>query len=134
MKEKDVRLRRLIVDDTAAAETAMLAIGTDPRGAAIMREKAVFRVVKIEAVPLRAANLLKQTFLAKGGEAAVSRETAALTAERTDVILMATLATYRRAIRAMREQPFGLSTIAAALENFLWENDATGRILTKDSE
>ncbi len=134
MKEMDVRLHRLTVDDTAAAEAAMLAIGADPRGVAIMREKAVFRVVKVEAVPLKAANLLKQTFLAKGGEAAVSRETAALTAERTDVILMATLAVYRRAIGAMRAQPFGLAAIATALENFLWENETGGRILAKDSE
>ncbi len=134
MGEKDVRLCRLAIDDTAAAEAAMLAIGTDPRGAAIMREKAVFRVVAVRDVPLRAANLLKQTFLAKGGEAAVSRETAALTAERTDVILMATLAVYRRAIRAMRQQPFGLAGLAAALEKFLWESEESGRILTNDSE
>ncbi len=134
MEEKDVRLRRLAVEDTAAAEAAMRAIGTDPRGVAIMREKAVFRVVEVRDVPLRAANLMKQTFLAKGGEAAVSRAAAAFSAERTDVLLMATLAVYRRAIGTMKRQPFGLPVIAAALEKFLWENEPDGRILAKDSE
>jgi len=134
MEEKDLRLRRLTIDDTAAAVAAMRAIGTDPRGAAIMCEKAVFRVVQLEAVPLRAANLLKQTFLAKGGEAAVSRETAALTAETTDVILMGTLAVYRQALGEMKRQPFGLPAIAAALEKFLFESGPAGRNLATDSE
>ena len=121
MTEDDGRFFPLTFADEAAAERALLAIGADPVGAAIMREKAVFRVVRVADVPLRAANLLKQTFLSQGGEAAVSRETAALTAECTDVILMGTLAVYRRAIAGMKRQPFGLPALAAALEKFLWK-------------
>ena len=104
------------------AEKALLSVGADSRGVAIMKEKAVFRVVRITDVPLRAANLIKQTFLAHGAEAAVSRETAALSAEATDMILMGTLAQYRLILAKMREQPFGLRNLSESLEKFLWEN------------
>ena len=43
----------------------------DPAGVAIMAPKAIFRTVCVENVPTKAANLLKQTFLAKGAEVAV---------------------------------------------------------------
>lgn len=105
--------------DTAAAEQAILAIGADPRGADIMKEKAVFKVVRLRKVPLRAAHILKQTFLSKGGEAAVSREVSALRAECTDMLLMGTIAQYRTVSATLRQQPFGLSKLAEALEKFL---------------
>ncbi len=115
-------LSKLEISDLRAAEQALLSVGADPRGVAIMKEKAVFRVVKIEKVPLRAANLIKQTFLAHGAEAAVSRETAALLADATDIILMGTLAQYRVILARLREQPFGLRALSEVLEKFLWEN------------
>ena len=102
-----------------AAERALLSVGADPRGVAIMKAKAVFKVVRLRKVPLRAAQILKQTFLSKGGEAAVSREVSSLRAETTDMLLMGTIAQYRAALSTLREQPFGLSALAAALEKFL---------------
>ncbi len=116
-----MELERLELTDRKDAERALLSLGVDPRGAAIMREKAVFRTVRVSEVPLRAAILIKETFLAHGGEAAVSRETAALTAEKTDMILMGTLAQYRIILSRLREQPFGLRGLSEALEKFLWE-------------
>ena len=114
-------LTKLELPDIRAAEQALSSVGADPRGIAIMKEKAVFRAVKVEKVPLRAANLIKQTFLAHGAEAAVSRETAALAAETTDMILLGTLAQYRAILARLREQPFGLRALSEALEKFLWE-------------
>lgn len=117
-----MELAKLDLPNLPAAEQALLSVGADPRGVAIMKEKAVFRVVKVEGVPLRAANLVKQTFLAHGAEAAVSRETALCSAETTDMILMGTLAQYRGILTRLREQPFGLRGLSEALEKFLWEN------------
>lgn len=117
-----MELAKLELPDLQAAEQALLAVGADPRGVAIMKEKAVFRIVKVEHVPIRAANLIKQTFLAHGAEAAVSRETAMFSAETTDMILMGTLAQYRTVIARLREQPFGLREFSQGLEKFLWEN------------
>ena len=99
--------------DQRAAEQAILAVGADPQGAAIMKEKAVFKVVRLRQVPLRAAHIFK------GGEAAVSRDVSALRAEATDMLLMGTLAQYRAVLAILRRQPFGLSQLAAELEKFL---------------
>ena len=120
--EMQMELEKLELPDLRAAEQALMSVGADPRGVAIMKEKAVFRVVKVEEVPIRAANLVKQTFLAHGAEAAVSRETALCSAETTDMILMGTLAQYRGILARLREQPFGLRALSEALEKFLWEN------------
>ena len=117
-----MELTKMELSDLRAAKQALLSVGADPRGVDIMKEKAVFRVVKVEKVPLRAANLIKQTFLAHGAEAAVSRETAALAAETTDMILMGTLAQYRTILGKMCEQPFGLRGLSEELEKILWEN------------
>lgn len=117
-----MKLTRLELSDLAAAERALLSVDADPRGVAIMKEKAVFRTVKVEGVPLRAANLIKQTFLAHGAEAAVSRETAAFSSEATDMVLMGTLAQYRAILTRLREQPFGLRAFSETLGKFLWEN------------
>ena len=117
-----MELKRLKIDDTQTAEEVLQSVGADPRGVAIMKEKAVFRVVRVESVPVRAANLVKQAFLSHGAEAAVSRETAALSAETTDMVLMGTLAQYRAVLPRLREQPFGLKALSEALEKFLGEN------------
>ena len=117
-----MELASIEISGLRAAEEALRSVGADPRGVEIMKEKAVFRVVRVKDVPVRAANLVKQAFLAHGAEAAVSRETAAFAAETTDVVLMGTLAQYRAILPRLREQPFGLRSLSEALEKFLWEN------------
>ncbi len=113
---------RVEISDLEAAEAVLESVGADPRGVSIMKEKAVFRTVRVAAVPLRAAILIKQMFLAHGADAAVSRETAALSAETTDMLLMGTLAQYRTILSKMREQPFGLRAFSEELGKILWEN------------
>lgn len=88
----------------------------DPQGIAIMAPKAVFKVIKVEQVPTKAANLLKQTFLAKGGEVAVSRATANLADEYTDVLICATLKQYGAACTRLKQQPWGLAALAKRIE------------------
>lgn len=105
------------------ARDALSAINCDKAGIAIMENKAVFKIVKIENIPSKAANLLKQTFLAKGGEVAVARGTADLSVEMTDVIIMATIKQYRLALSQLKAQPWGLPGVAAAIENALQAAD-----------
>lgn len=111
--------RVVIIENSIAAAQALQHLGCDPRGIAIMTEKAIFRTVKIEAVPAKAANLLKQTFLAKGGEVAVSRGTADLSTEYTDVLICATLKQYRLALSQLKQQPWGLPRLAERIERTL---------------
>lgn len=108
------RVLKIGSEEDARAELAK--IGCDPLGINIMSGKAVFQTVKLENVPAKAANLLKQTFLAKGGEAAVARGTADLTIAATDVLVAATLKQYRLALAQLKMQPWGLPQLAEAIE------------------
>jgi len=92
------------------------AIGCDPCGAKIMSDKAIFTTLKLESIPAKAANLLKQTFLAKGGEVAVARGTADLTIDVTDVLICATRKQYLAALAQLKLQPWGLPQVAAAID------------------
>ena len=107
------------VNTVAEAEALLQTVGATPAGIALMREKVVFRVILVENVSTKAANLLKQTFLSKGADAAVSCHTADLSAPTTSVLLFATLATYRRAVQTLRLQPWGLKELADGLAHRL---------------
>ena len=94
-------------------------IKCDETGIRIMFAKALFKVIKLENLSVKAANLLKQTFLSKGGECAVSRGTASHRDEYTDVLICATLKQYQLALAQLRLQPWGLPGIAQAVDALL---------------
>jgi dihydropteroate synthase len=108
------RLLNIGSEELARAELDRL--GCDPVGINIMSAKAVFKIVRLEKVPAKAANLLKQTFLAKGGEVALARGTADLSVAESDVLICATLKQYRLALAQLKLQPWGLPKVAAAVE------------------
>ena len=111
--------RVLHFEGKEAVASWMVNMGCDPSGIVIMTPKALFRTIGVESVPTKAANLLKQTFLAKGAEVAVTRETADLSVERTDVLICATVKQYRLALAQLRQQPWGLPELAMAIERAL---------------
>jgi dihydropteroate synthase len=94
-------------------------INCDPAGIQIMTDKLVFKVIKLENIPSKAANLLKQTFLAKGGEVAVARGAADLSIDSTNVLVFATMKQYKLALKQLRMQPWGLPDIAKVIEEAL---------------
>jgi dihydropteroate synthase len=112
-------VRVLEINNLKQAEIELSKINCDKSGIQIMMNKAVFRIVKLEGISAKDANLLKQTFLAKGGEAAVGRGTADLSVAYTDVLLCATFKQYQMAIAQLKMQPWGLPTIAQAIEKVL---------------
>lgn len=91
-------------------------IGVSDRGIEIMKEKMIFHCFRLTNVDTRAANILKQTMLSRGGEAAVSAATVNLSAAHTDVIIGATRHQLRQAVARLREQPWGLRPIAEKIE------------------
>lgn len=113
--------------DSGEVSGCLQRMGCDPAGVAIMTPKAMFRTICVENVPTKAANLLKQTFLAKGAEVAVTRGTADLSADRTDVLVCGTLKHYRQALAQLRQQPWGLPDLAAAVEKALL-NDGKAQV------
>ncbi|AIF52142.1 dihydropteroate synthase [Pelosinus sp. UFO1] len=115
--------RILTVSSLKQAQDELAKVNCDKTGIQIMGNKAVFKVMKLEGILTKSANLLKQTFLAKGGEVAVGRGTADLSVERTDVLICATLKQYKMAISQLKMQPWGLPKIAQAIEDALTDNE-----------
>lgn len=111
----------LDIPDLKRAEAEIAGVGASPVSVKIMAPKAVFRVIKVYDLSAAAANILKQEMLSKGGEAAVGAQVVNCKQDKTDVILMGTLAQYRRVIKNLRIQPAGLPALAEELAALLQE-------------
>ena len=108
-----------VIDNAGEEEIArqLQAVGCHATGVRLMAPKGVFKVVKLHGVPAKAANLLKQTMLAKGGDAAVASGSADLSVTATDVLVMGTLKQLRAAAAQLKMQPWSLPDVAAVLED-----------------
>ncbi|MDU2066662.1 MAG: dihydropteroate synthase [Sporomusaceae bacterium] len=115
--------RVITITSKAQAETELLKTNCDFQGNRIMREKCLFKTIKLEHILAKEANLLKQTFLAKGGEVSIHKGCAGLSESHSDVLIAATLKQYHLALDQIRLQPWGLPTIAKAIESAL-KNEA----------
>ncbi|MGE5508101.1 MAG: dihydropteroate synthase [Chitinophagales bacterium] len=113
------RIRVQALTTEAELRAALAEIQVDPAGSAIMLPKLRHHLLRLRGVPLKAAILLKQEMLARGGEAAVARGVASLAVETTDVLLAGTEAQLRALIEKLRTQPFGLKSWAGDLETVL---------------
>ncbi|HEY3425925.1 MAG TPA: dihydropteroate synthase [Negativicutes bacterium] len=111
--------RILEITNLEQAKAELAKINCDPAGIAIMAPRTVFKTLKLENIPTRAAGLLKQTFLSKGGEVAVSRDTAGLGKDYTDVLICATIKQYKQAVPRLKAQPWGLAKVAQTIESIL---------------
>lgn len=107
--------RVITIHNREHAQHELMALNCETAGVQIMSPKAVFKTIKLENVPTKAANLLKQTFLAKGGEVAVAKGSANLSVEYTDVLVCATRKQYSLALQQLKMQPWGLPDLAAAI-------------------
>lgn len=92
-------------------------------GIEIMQKKALFRVVRITALNIRAANILKQEMLSRGGEVALSRDVYEWEGEAADCLVMGTLTQFERLLPKLRSQPFGLRPLAGYIETALKNYD-----------
>jgi dihydropteroate synthase len=110
----DVRVAVLPCKEDVEAE--LLKMGASPAGIEIMAEKGVFRTVILRNVPIKAALIIKQEMLAKGGEAALPHSAIGLCADSCDILLMGTLRQYERVIHTLALQPFGLLGIAREIQ------------------
>lgn len=106
---------RIINNSPTSVQNAMEEIGADPNGIRIMKDKALHTLVYLTDVPLKAAIILKQEMLSKGGDAAVSRDVAALKCETTDVLIIGTGRQIKGAAETLQYQPFGLRSLALKL-------------------
>jgi len=106
----------LVLSDAAEVRAAMKRARVSRPGIDIMEKKALFRVVRVGGIDIRAASILKQEMLARGGEVAVSREVLNWHGEKADCLIMGTLVQFDRLLPKLRVQPFGLRRLADAIE------------------
>lgn len=112
-------MRVIEIKNQSQAKKEVDTVNCDTAGAAIMSNKAAFKTIKVENVVSKAALILKQTFLSKGGEASVSRGAADYSDPYTDVLLSATIKQYRQCIPQLKIQPWGLKKLAEELEKVI---------------
>ncbi|MCK5534478.1 dihydropteroate synthase [bacterium] len=91
-------------------------IGVNAKGIELMLKKGIFKLIKIDKINNKAANLLKQEMLVKGGEAAINYKVADFKEGYTDVLLMGTLEQYSQLVNHLIEQPFGLKEVAKQID------------------
>lgn len=113
----------LALRDPSEIRSALSGIRVSPGGIDIMERKAVFRVVRITGIDVRAANILKQEMLSRGGEVATSREVYELGSAKADCLVMGTFAQFERLLPKLRAQPFGLRGLADSLQAALTNYD-----------
>ena len=101
MKPTIVHVHDLCEAKAKISETKANAVGVQ-----IMALKAVHRLVKFEGVDPKTANIMKQEMLSRGGDVAVSEAVGRFEKEKTDIIIMGTLAQYIRLIKKLKKQAF----------------------------
>ncbi|WP_018131737.1 dihydropteroate synthase [Effusibacillus pohliae] len=102
-------------------------VGSTETGNRIMAKKGRMLTIRIDNIGLKAAHILKQELLAVGGDAAVHRDVAALTIERSSMVLMATVRQFEILLPKLKLQPFGLKRLAAELEETIARAEGQGR-------
>lgn len=105
----------VLINNLRQAKEEIARIGADDGGIEIMKEKAVFYTIKVEAVPGKASIIIKQVMLSNGGECAVPRATLLHPEDRHDILLMGTLKQFRRLCANLKRQPFGLASLAGEI-------------------
>jgi len=111
------------------AKRELLKIGVDDVSIPMMAPKMRYWVLKLIDVDVRAANIIKQEMLSKGGEAAVAKWSAGFTRPTTDVLLMGSLKHFKLIIKKLKIQPYGLKGIAKEIEEVLVSIDQETRTI-----
>lgn len=102
----------------------MTRMGVHPRGIEIMAAKIPQLLIRLEALDLRAALILKQDMLSLGGDVALCSAAAGLKVTSTPALIMGTRAHIMKLVDKIGDQPFGLGGLAASLTEVLESEQA----------
>ena len=111
--------RFLEVDDMSEAYARLDELRPSEQGRAIMAPKMVSRVVRVDNVDTKAANILKQNMLSIGGEVSLPREVFDYGGVKVSAVISGNLKHYKLLISKLKRQPFGLKALASELERLL---------------
>ncbi|MCE5199178.1 MAG: dihydropteroate synthase [Armatimonadota bacterium] len=101
----------------------MQRLNCEEMGIRHMLPKARHYLVKLESVRRPIVHILKEAFLASGGDAAVSREVITAGVTHSDVILMGTRKQFQHVLNALLEQGFGCKDLSVEIETALRNYD-----------
>jgi dihydropteroate synthase len=108
--------RLLRVEGRIDARRILEELGSDTGGVAIMADKMTHLSISLEGVKARAAQIIKQVMLSKGGECATPRDLLLKTTEPVDVIVIGNARQLRAVCQNLSVQPFGCKAIAAEIK------------------
>lgn len=108
---------KIIKEKDVAKE--MQRIGVDPGGIKIMKDKGVFRLIRLTKIRPAMANIIKEDMLSAGGEAAIHKLSCACKVKYTDVLIMGTIAQCRHLLNNLKQQPYGGSDIRKRVKELL---------------
>jgi dihydropteroate synthase len=112
------------------AAMAMRKIGTTRTGSQVMQGKSIHLVLKIRNLTTTEALIIKQEMLARGGDAALTRDAVSHETEMTDVLVMGTLLQFGRLARKLDGQARSLPLIAEMISECITNrNDLEYRYL-----
>lgn len=116
-------VKPIMLGSIKAIRQEMNKMGIDPTGIRIMEPKGLFFTIKVTDLSLKAALLLKQEMLSKGGEAALPQKASMLAADKVDALLLGTKRQFLDVIKTLKAQPFGLAHLATELDRLLKNRD-----------
>jgi len=105
-----------LINNQEEAKMELKKIRVSKEGIKLMAPKFVFRVIKLDGIDIRAANILKQEMLSLGGEAALSKGVIDFSVKVTDVLLAGTIKQYELLINKLKKQPFGLADLGKEIK------------------
>lgn len=102
------KAKRLSLSSLNEIDAEISSIGVSGECVRIMREKALFLLIRLHGVRNVPANILKQEMLSAGGDATVSQWTIDCSRPKTDVLLMGTVKQLKAVAVKMRMQGQGM--------------------------
>lgn len=121
-------IREIFPENSDQAFDEFMKIGSTAPGSRIMADKLDILTLKIKGLDPRAANILKQEMLARGGDVATSRDILKLNADRTDVVMFGNKKTLSSLIEKLALQPFGLKELSKELKDFIEKRNRSKKL------
>ena len=116
----DVRLLSLKTIDEL--KTEIQKIGADTECLELLSKKGKFIILKISHLPPAPCNIIKQTALSVGTDAAVHRNVITGKTEQSDLLLFGTARELEKISEKLNNQPFGLNAISKRILSLIFNN------------